>query len=322
MFSFIIPAYNVEKYLRECVESITSQTERNLEIIIVNDGSRDNTLRVAEQLASEDERITVISQENGGASCARNVGLDAATGNWIVFIDGDDLWASTHELAFLKKLIDKYNPDFLEFNCSYFYQSNNKIKPWVKLPFNEGEILSGADSIENLVRTGTFPMCPGLKIINREFLYRHDIRFIQGITGEDIPWFVQLLKCARKVLFTNRYVYLYRKDVMGSVSSTFSQKSITDLLTITETGISNTPHTNKALMSFWAYELSIIMGMMTYLDKKEFSVIYKRIYSYRWIFSYTLNPKVSLVAKAIKICGFRLTTIFLGLIIRKKISSK
>lgn len=88
--SVIVPVYNVEKYLRRCVDSLFNQTYRNLEIILVNDGSTDSSLQICNECAQKDERIVVINKPNGGLSSARNAGLDAATGDYIGFVDSDD----------------------------------------------------------------------------------------------------------------------------------------------------------------------------------------------------------------------------------------
>ena len=90
LISVIIPAFNAEKYIAKCVESIMKNSYKNLEIIIVNDGSRDDTLSIAEDLKKSDSRISVVNQENGGVSRARNNGLDIAKGEYVAFIDSDD----------------------------------------------------------------------------------------------------------------------------------------------------------------------------------------------------------------------------------------
>ena len=121
--SFILPAYNVEKYLSHCVKSILSQSYKNIEVIIVNDGSTDSTADVANSIAKTDVRIIVIHQTNGGLSVARNAGLELASGEWIVFVDSDDFWI---DKGALKSLIDeiRLTPecDFIGFNCHYSHQ--------------------------------------------------------------------------------------------------------------------------------------------------------------------------------------------------------
>ena len=110
--SVIVPVYNVEKYIRQCLESIINQTYKNLEIIVVNDGTKDNSMKIVEEYLS-DERIKVINKENGGIASARNRGIDEATGEYISFVDSDD-WL---ELNTYEKLVEIIvDEDIIVFN--------------------------------------------------------------------------------------------------------------------------------------------------------------------------------------------------------------
>ena len=116
--SIVIPVYNVEKYLQECVDSVVKQSYKNIEIILVDDGSKDNSPKLCDELAKTDDRIKVIHKENGGLSSARNAGMKVITGDYFVFLDSDDYWT---DLDFLKKIVnDKLimNPDIIIFGYS------------------------------------------------------------------------------------------------------------------------------------------------------------------------------------------------------------
>ena len=114
--SIIVPVYNVEKYLERCVKSIQNQTYSDLEIILVDDGSPDSSGALCDQYAKEDKRIKVIHKKNGGLSEARNYGIEAATGSYIMFIDSDD-WIDLDMAEMLCKLSNKYDADIVE--CSW-----------------------------------------------------------------------------------------------------------------------------------------------------------------------------------------------------------
>ena len=103
--SVIVPVYNVEKYLCQCVESILSQTYRNFELLLIDDGSKDNSGNICDEYAKNDPRIRVLHVENGGASYARNIGLNIAVGDWVTFVDADD-WVSSNYLEELVKDVD------------------------------------------------------------------------------------------------------------------------------------------------------------------------------------------------------------------------
>ena len=106
--SFILPVYNVEAYLRECVDSLTCQTFKDFEIILVDDGSPDGCPALCDQLATEDNRIKVLHKPNGGLSDARNAGLKVASGDYVIFVDSDDKWIGENSLEKLIELIRIY----------------------------------------------------------------------------------------------------------------------------------------------------------------------------------------------------------------------
>ena len=134
MISVIVPVYNVEPYLRECIESILGQTYRDFELILVNDGSTDDSGTICDEYAAQDTRIRVLHQKNSGVSVARNVGLDSVQGEYITFVDSDDR-VSKDYLAYLNDLIqiecaDIACCDFLqnqEFLCIRFHLQLQKI---------------------------------------------------------------------------------------------------------------------------------------------------------------------------------------------------
>ena len=132
-FSIIIPAYNVADYLENCVESILKQTYDNYEIIIVDDGSTDETGKVADELLKQSKQINVVHQSNGGASKARNTGMKRATGDYILFLDGDDFWSDSH---FLKQIVSELTiklVDVIIFGYSYYYDNEIKESPISRL---------------------------------------------------------------------------------------------------------------------------------------------------------------------------------------------
>lgn len=131
--SIVIPVYNVEKYLQECVDSVVKQSYKNIEIILVDDGSKDNSPKLCDELAKTDDRIKVIHKENGGLSSARNAGMKVITGDYFVFLDSDDYWT---DLDFLKKIVnDKLimNPDIIILDIQKirnFWKNIQEIRTW------------------------------------------------------------------------------------------------------------------------------------------------------------------------------------------------
>ena len=151
--SIIIPIYNVEKYLTVCIDSLKNQGGLRMEIILVNDGSTDLSGEIADEYAKKEERIKVIHQENGGASAARNVGLDIATEEYIAFLDSDD-WIKDESLSLLYDEAVKHHADVVMGNMWLCHQDGSMDKPFKCISNGSiKELLSGKESFIELVKT-------------------------------------------------------------------------------------------------------------------------------------------------------------------------
>ena len=324
LISVIIPVYKVEKYLEQCVNSVLNQTYRNIELILVDDGSPDSCPAMCDAFAEQDTRVKVVHKPNGGLSDARNVGLNHTSGEYVIFMDSDDFWSDKDDLT---KLVDvaKESPecDFIGFNCSYFNDTDGKVVPWVKY---NNEIITPIESnncIDKLVKSGTFPMSACMKLIKRSCI-QHKIQFIKGIYSEDIPWFIELLKNSNKCRFINHYMYMYRKGVATSISSSFSHKKYNDLHNILKDGVEiNKKECNKqvqdALFSFWAYELCILRAMTGFMDRKQRKKELKELYKFNWLLDYQIHPKVRKVALIQSLLGKKMTDFLLYQYIRTRL---
>ena len=192
--SFIVPVYKVEQYLSQCVESLLAQSYKDLEIILVDDGSPDNSPELCDNWARKDNRVKVLHKQNGGLSDARNAGLKQATGEYVIFIDGDDFWLNDYALEKLISIVRDYHEiDFVGFNCMYYYPDSNSLKPWVKYEDTLKEPVDKNTAMIELVKSGTFPMSACLKLVKREFLVKKELFFLKGQIAEDIPCFINVL---------------------------------------------------------------------------------------------------------------------------------
>lgn len=310
--SCIIPVYKVEAYLCQCVESLTHQTYRDIEIILVDDGSPDGSPQLCDTLASEDSRIKVIHKENGGLSDARNTGLLAATGEYVVFVDGDDFWLDNNAM---QQLVDVVKPelDFIGYNCSYYYPDSETYSAWVAYDEVLEKPTDKNTAMRTLVKSGTFPMSACLKLMKRSFLMDNKLFFKKGQIAEDIPWFINMLNVTNKCCFVNQYVYAYRQNVVGSISNTRGRKSFDHLFDIFKTELSLidsrsfSEEAKNALKSFMAYEYCILL---TYKDiDKEAK---RELLNYKDILTYDLNPKVKKASRIHKTFGISATTFALN----------
>lgn len=318
--SFIIPIYNVEKFLHQCVRSILEQSYKEIEVILVDDGSKDESPAICDSFAEHDKRIRVIHKENGGLSDARNKGLQAATGDYVVFIDGDDFWLSKDGLSELISFVEQQpEADFIGFNCKYYYPDTESYSPWVAYSDKLSTSVDKNTSLVELVKSGTFPMSACLKLMKRVFLIKNKLFFVKGQIAEDIPWFINVLDKCEKCSFVNQYVYAYRQNVVGSITNSGGERSFRSLLNIVETETekvttrSFSKEAKEALYSFLAYELSILLTYPNIDNETD-----KKLKSYSWLIDYDTNPKVKRVKMVKRYLGLNLTVQLLKLYKKKQ----
>lgn len=213
LISVIIPVYKVEDFLNRCVDSILDQTYENLEIILVDDGSPDRCGVICDEYAKKDDRIKVIHKENGGLSDARNVGIEAATGDYITFLDSDD-WVHMNYLKVLHSLLKSKNADISVCNFVKIYSEN--------IPPNTGNAIiyeySNIDALNQLSGEFYVQMVVAWGKLYKTDLF-NDIRFPVGKIHEDEFTTYKLLYKAYKVVFTTEPLLYYwqRQDsIMGS----------------------------------------------------------------------------------------------------------
>lgn len=313
--SFIIPIYKVEQYLHQCVESVTAQTYSDIEVILVDDGSPDGSPALCDALALEDTRIRVIHKQNGGLSDARNTGLKSATGEYVVFVDGDDFWLDSY---CLQNLVDtlKNNPDadFIGFNCNYYYPNEERYTQWLLFPSSIGELVNKDIALCQLVKAGIFPVSACMKFIKRDFIINNQLFFKVGQLSEDIPWFINLIDACDKCLFVNQFIYAYRQVSGGSsISHNIGIRNVNCLIEIINNELSLlsqrsfNDEAKDALRSFLAYELIQAYTCIPSLNKGEAKIVYQELKKYDWLFAYTQNPKVKKVKLMRRFLGLKLT---------------
>ncbi|MGG1593055.1 glycosyltransferase family 2 protein [Terribacillus saccharophilus] len=218
--SVIIPVYNVELYLRRCIDSVINQTYRELEIILVNDGSTDDCGEICEHYKSLDDRIIVIHKENGGLSDARNAGLEVATGDYISFVDSDDL-INEDMYSDLIRLIIEHNCDIAESDLIEFYKEENlDLK-------NEEEKLILFKKEQALISTVIDQNCKTFvwNKVYKKHLW-NDIRFPKGRIFEDTATTYKVVAIANGIIKSNRKYYYYFQRSDSIANSNFNIKKL------------------------------------------------------------------------------------------------
>ena len=305
-FSIIVPVYNVELYLDECVNSILSQSFSNFEVVLVDDGSRDNSGVMCDKFAKRDNRIKVIHQENSGASVARNTGLNYATGEYILFIDSDDFWIDSTFLERLDKYISDQKSDVVCFNYKKMY--GDSFSP----PYFQ---VSQDGDFDFVVKNDIWTACPWNKALKRELFLNNELRFIEGITSEDIDWCARLAKLTNNISFLNVCALIYRQRE-GSTTHSTNYESVICLLNnvknagkITQTCVGLT---RNMLNKYMSYQVAILFYNISQLsnkeDKKVFLKELKNLSSY---LKYSVNKKSKLIYFSYKILRVRGTLLLL-----------
>ena len=220
--SVIIPVYNVEKYLEKCIDSILNQTYKNLEIILVDDGSNDNSGNMCDKFAREDKRVRVIHKKNGGASSARNAGLDIATGEYIGFIDSDDFVDLDFYEVLYNNLVEE-NADMSMCKLLDCYGDVNKTNK---------KVTKFVYTTEEAIKVVLEAKITSVFAVNK--LYKRDIfnglRYKEGDIAEDAEIILDVLMKCKKVVFLDaeKYYYIHRENSV--TTSKFNRERSYDVI--------------------------------------------------------------------------------------------
>lgn len=225
--SIIIPVYNVEKYLVKCLDSIINQTHKNLEIILINDGSKDKSLNICKWYEKRDSRIIVIDKINEGVSIARNAGIEAATGNYIGFVDPDD-WIEPNMYENMLRTIEKYECNIAF--CNYSKDRGN-IRTYKRIKINKNVLskldiikdvianMIGWDAWEDIITNNKYIMgCIWRCLYKKDFIDSYNLRFAPGISiMEDLVFNVQALIYCDKACIDHGFYYHYMQHKASSL---------------------------------------------------------------------------------------------------------
>lgn len=221
LVSVIIPVYNVENYLKQCVESVINQTYKKIEILLVDDGSTDNSGSICEQYKNKDPRIKVIHKKNGGLSDARNTALDIASGDYVYFLDSDD-YINLETFENSVELGIKYNADIVCSSLCGFYgdfakntSNNNDF---------ECEVYNRIEALEHMFMDNNISHAACGKLYKKELF--SEIRFPVGLLYEDYATTYYVLDKAQQVVYYNAQNYYYRQRIGSIMNSKVTEKDM------------------------------------------------------------------------------------------------
>ena len=236
LISVIIPVYNVEEYLHECVDSVLKQTYQTFEIILVNDGSTDSSGQICDEYVEKDERITVIHKKNGGLSVARNTGLSEANGDYVYFLDSEDYIAES-AFEFLLSIAEKDNSDIVFFDAVSFADTDDFTVNQNYIRKNKYQTDCGLNIFCQMTENKEFHSAVYLMMFKKNFVGNNKLTFVPGILHEDMVFTYHALCLAAVVSQCNDALYYRRYRKNSIMTSSKTKKHFTSCIDVCEINI-------------------------------------------------------------------------------------
>lgn len=315
-FSVILPIYKVEKYLHECVDSILGQTYTDFEVILVDDGSPDSCPQICDEYAAKDARVKVIHQNNAGIACARNAGIAAAKGNYVICIDSDDYLIDENALSAIAEKTES-NPDVVMFGYRKLFESDKSWGEPVCPTLSSG--LSTAQSLKELLSNGSYIATAWTKAVRREVLVCKNIMFKPGmVSGEDVDWYLNLLCSIDKFECLQKACIAYRQRP-DSISHNPRIQSLTDFIWILEEWPKYFDERNisselkNSLLNAMAYYWANVMVLYSTFDTTEAKPYKNRLKVLGYLNKYAITSRAISMKKFYNTFGFDMTILLLKL---------
>lgn len=307
--SVIIPVYNVEQYISECVNSVLNQTYKNLEVILVDDGSPDSCPQICDKYANEDDRVKVVHKKNGGLSSARNAGMKVMSGDYVIFLDSDDFWNDKNFICDViqTKIKDKF-PDITIFGYAMYNQDTKETKNYLdfSVPFSGDD---KAQQVKSLIDNNMYQSSSCNKIMKIKLFRDNDLTFNEGVFSEDIDFSARLLICAESFAVYEKTIYMYRQNT-DSITHKIKEKNVLDLcdnikkIIAFSQAIKDMPYYDS-YMNYCAYQYITFLNIITKVNKEKFMPKYKQdMKEYCWLLKYDVNSKVKMINKFYKLFGY------------------
>lgn len=321
-FSVIVPIYKVEKYLRQCIESVLNQTYANLELILVDDGSTDGCPAICDEYAAKDNRIIVVHKKNAGLPAARNSGIRLASGDYIMHLDGDDFW-DIHTLEEAQKTVSKEQKALYLGNSRYDYIDGNARR--AELYSTENLENCSYSELINLFFNGfnCIPTAAWHNIYQTKFIQSEQLYLDEKLTwSEDADNFYRVFFATTEIGFFDYTFYYYRKDNMGAMTKNPSAKSFLSNISVSKRWFhyvdeSDFSVQDKAIiMKRFANNLMVSIKNINCLSNEDFEVVSNYILEDKRMLSYVdggVNKTILLLATTI---GPKLTSKLMNLLKR------
>ena len=299
--TIIVPLYKSEEFMRKCVDSILNQTYQNIELILVDDGSPDNSGAIADEYSREDDRVVVIHEENGGTCAARNAGLAKATGKYLMFADGDD-WLAPDCIEYLLRLLNETNSEMSMTDCVFTTRNIHQNKDdWVKK-------LTPEEATCEILYIKT-PVGPWNKLYTTEVLKKNNLTFSVPWFGEGLWFSAMAAQLSNSVGYGHRKVYIYRKNNPNSGTTVRNVQhglnSLRNIEYIKKKLIVRTPATEDAAnWHIWKNNFNLLVFIIGAHAEKQYKKEYRQaLYNVKVMMPSVLKNSDISAKKKIEIIG-------------------
>lgn len=326
LVSIIVPVYNVQQWLNKCIDSLISQSYKNIEVLLINDGSTDRSGEICDEYSSKDSRIKVIHISNNGQSVARNKGLHISKGEYVLFIDSDDYLCDREIIKKFVNILNNSKCDFIYTSYCRFNDGNeNEITEILPINLTNKDIENklGKNILADLITQNSFHHAPYLKVCRRDFILKNNLYFREGYYHEDVEWSFKVFYYAKKIVIYNDSWYMRRMRENSTITS-IDEKSICkrlcDRLTLAEElldffirlddGKNIEIIIDDIVNMYWGD----IIAALKIKDKSNRNNITKTIKDTKRVLTYSKNKKHMIIVFLYKILGIKCTTNILKII--------
>lgn len=330
LLTIIMPAFNAERYIEEAIKSITNQLQvLDIEIIIIDDGSTDETKSVANGALGDVQNARVISVKNRGVSAARNTGVAMSRGEYLLFMDADDL-LTDGAISYIKREIEDYEPDVICGSSLGFIASAKDDACSMGGYLNDSSIeelrkLDGQEAYNYVVSKGGFNAGIWANIYRKSIAIENNISFNTALSNnEDVDYVMRFfLECKKFTSLSNPHYY-YRKFRKGSASNVYTLKRVESSLNFIESWIDKLsrdkiiPGLRVTLGDYIAYQYAILVGTFFLMKKMDRRLLKARVVSLKHLFSGGVSRKNRFVGASYRLLGFQFTGTMLALFIKFK----
>lgn len=311
--SIIVPVYNVEKYLSQCIDSVINQNFKDLELLLINDGSTDNSDKICDNYAKIDSRIKVIHKTNSGLSDARNTGIKESSGEYLIFIDSDDFLCDNCLEVVAEQLQSSKDIEILIMSYNNYYEQIGITKTVdCDLRLNEDDLKDRVSVIKNYICCSEMVWPAPRYIVKKQFILDNSMEFKSGFLHEDVDWTTRLFLNVQSIKFSNHILFNYRMGRFDSIMSTKNGRHICDVIIIIDDILTYMRKINcsgeirKLILNKLSKSLFTTLRYYKYCDKYMKKKVINMLKKYKYILSYSNIIRHRLFVLCSKVIGLRL----------------